>query len=328
MERALVTGATGFVGSHLAEALVESRFEVRCLVRSTSNLRHLEKLPISFTRGDITDSDSLAEAVKDVDYIFHFAGLLTARSSADFRKINAQGTANLIQACIKHNKLCKRFIYCSSLAAAGPAANSTPVSERATPKPVSAYGQSKLEGETAVKNFASDISYTIIRPPAVYGPRDARTFLFFKMVKNHIAPIVGRRDQQFSLVYVKDLVAAVIAAAQSPQAEQKTYFITDGKAHTWDETASEIASALGHIKMLKVHVPSFVLSITSIFAELYSYITKNPSILSKEKLREINQRFWLGDDSAIRRDLNYKEKYDLHDGMIETVKWYRENKWL
>jgi nucleoside-diphosphate-sugar epimerase len=189
--KALVTGATGFIGSHLCEELAKRGYQVTCLVREKSNLKWIENIDLKLIVGDCKSIDSLFHAVTDIDYVFHLAGLTKACSKNDFFCANTEGTENLIKAVAEKNPKIKRFVYLSSLAAAGPSNNGSPLREDAEPRPVSSYGKSKLEGEKAVLKYKDLIPITILRPSAVYGPRDKDLFVFFKMLKKGIFPYWG-----------------------------------------------------------------------------------------------------------------------------------------
>ncbi len=164
---ALVTGANGFVGSHLVDLLLESGYQVRCLVRGTSDLRWLEGKNVELRHGGILDPSSLAGAVRGADYVFHVAGITRARRREDFLRVNGEGTRNLAEACAKHAPGVRKIVYCSSLAAGGPAPSSRPIDEESPAVPHSTYGRSKLEGEIALLRLADRLSYSIVRPPAI-----------------------------------------------------------------------------------------------------------------------------------------------------------------
>lgn len=203
--KALVTGANGFVGSHLVEALLHRGYRVRCLVRKTSNLRWLSGLNVEYVYCDIAEKDSLRDAVRGVDFVFHCAGLTKARNREEYFKANAEGTKNLVEVCLKHNPELKRFVYVSSQAAVGPGSDEKPLNEEAPCRPVTHYGESKLEGEKIVLAYVSRLPITIVRPPAVYGPRDTDILGFFKVANSRFRVSFGLGQSFLSLVYVKDL---------------------------------------------------------------------------------------------------------------------------
>src|SRR5512139_1412868 len=209
--RALVTGGTGFIGSHLAEFLIREGHEVTCLVRDTTKPGYLEGLPVTMVRGDCTDRDSLTGAVRSADYIFHLAGLTKARREHEFYEVNVKGTENVVRAAQERNAGLKRFVHLSSLAAVGPSSTGRPLAEDCEHRPVSAYGRSKSEAEQVVYGKRNDMPVTILRPPAVYGPRDRDLLLFFKLVNTGFVPHWGK--SYYSFVYVEDLVRALVLSA-------------------------------------------------------------------------------------------------------------------
>ena len=331
--KAYVTGGTGFIGSHLVELLVDQGYHVTCLIRQTSNLRWLNHLlnakspQVQLVMGNLHDSDVLQQHVRDADLVFHLAGLTKAPDAATYDRVNAEGTKCLIEACLGAQTSLDRFVYCSSLAAVGPSSDATPNTEDVTPQPLTDYGSSKLKGELIVCQYADQLPITIIRPPAVYGPRDVDIFLFFQMINRGIMPILGDADKLLSLVHVKDLVAGIYAAAVSERAIGETYFLTDGDIHTWMGIERVIADAL-EMRPLKVKVPLSLLDFISIFTETAAKITHQAPTLNRQRVRDLKQRFWICDSTKAQKELGYRPAYFLERGMQETVSWYRANGWL
>ena len=186
--KALVTGGTGFIGSHLTEALIRKGVQVRCLLRKTSDLKWLKGLPIEFVHGDCNDKTSLEKAVRGVDWVFHLAGVTKAIKEETYFEVNGLGTENLIHACLENNPRLQKFIYISSQAAAGPSRNGCNKKELDPCEPVSFYGRSKRVGEELVLTHAHELPVLILRPSAVYGPRDKDIFAFFKCLSRRIKP--------------------------------------------------------------------------------------------------------------------------------------------
>jgi nucleoside-diphosphate-sugar epimerase len=320
--KALVTGATGFIGSHLAEALLSRGYEVRCLVRSGSNRRWLETLCVEFVEGDCLDEKSLEEAVKGCNYVFHVAGITKACRENDFFCVNVDGTRNLINTVIKYNNKIERFVFISSLAAVGPSLDGRPVNEETEPHPVSVYGKSKLEAERVVLGVTDQIPITIIRPPAVYGPRDRDFYFFFKLIKRGIFPYWGKA--RYSLVYVDDLINGIIMSAESSEAVGQTYFIADGEVYSNEEIAYEISRILNK-NITKVHLPKSIMPFLASIGERFS---RGPSIFNKDKVRELKYQHWICDSSKAERELGYKPKVKLSEGLKWTANWYKINRWL
>ena len=331
--KAYVTGATGFIGSHLVEQLVDQDYHVTCLVRKTSNLRWLAHLltakspQVELVMGDLHDSSALARQVRGADLVFHLAGLTKAPDAVTYDHVNAEGTEHLIKACLDAHASLDRFVYCSSLAAVGPSSTATPNTEDVTPQPLTDYGSSKLKGEMIVHEYADRLPITIIRPPAVYGPRDADIFLFFQMINRGLIPILGDADKLLSLVHVKDLVVGIYSAAVSGRAVGETYFLTDGDIHTWLGIERIIADALEK-RPFKVKVPLFLLDFISIFTEAAAKITHQAPTLNRQRVRDLKQRFWICDSTKAQNELGYRPTYCLQKGMQETADWYRVHGWL
>ena len=320
--KVLVTGATGFIGSNLVKELVKRDYEVTCLTRKTSNLRCLEDLEVSIVHGDCTDKDSLKRLSADFSYVFHLAGLTKTKKEEDFFLTNGKGTENLLKVLSSGTKALKRFLYMSSLAAVGPSRDAMPLDETATPGPVSLYGKSKLEGERATFNYKDQMPISIVRPPAVYGPRDRDFFLFFKMVKRGFYPYWGKC--YYSLLYVDDLVRGLIAAAESPEAEGKIYFLSDGRIYSNDDIVFEIIQAMD-TKAVRLRIP---VSVMELFAKLSERLAQGATIINSDKLREIKHSYWTCNSKKAENELGFIPKVTLKEGIKWTADWYKIQKWL
>lgn len=208
---ALVTGASGFVGSHLVDALVEEGWRVRCLVRTTSRLRWLPRARVELAHGALNDPPALRAALEEARVIFHLAGLTSATSPARYAAVNVEGTRALV-AAMRERAPGALLVHCSSLAAAGPSLDGRPLSESDPPRPIGPYGESKLAAERLVAS--SGLDHVIVRPPAVYGPRDADILAVFRLAARGLALRLGPRGQRLSLVHVRDLAHGLIDAAE------------------------------------------------------------------------------------------------------------------
>jgi nucleoside-diphosphate-sugar epimerase len=318
--KALVTGATGFIGSHLCEELIKRGYSVTCLVRETSNLKWIEDLDLNLVKGDCTDRESLLNALHDFDYVLHLAGLTKSSSDDAFFSINTKGTANLIEAVAEKNSRLKRFVYISSLSAVGPSKNGTPVDERAHPSPVSNYGKSKLEGEKAILKYKDTIPITILRPAAVYGPRDRDFLVLFKMIKKGLFPDWGK--SYYSFLYVDDLVQGIILCAKSKEAEGKTYFLSENTFHSNEEVMKVISSSL-NAKARRLRIPKFVIPVCSFIGE-----KTNATIINKDKMKEFTHSHWTCDARKAKEEIGFLPKVVIRKGMKWTADWYRIHKWL
>lgn len=327
--KALVTGATGFVGSHIADLLIERGMEVRCIARKTSNLRWLENKPIEIIEASLSDIDSLKAAVKGVDYIFHSAGLVAARNYSEFLKSNRDGTVNLIEAAIQGSPNLQRFLYVSSQTAAGPSKSlERPNTEDMPCNPITSYGKSKKAAEDAVNSYSGKLPYTIVRPPAVYGPRDTATLQIFQTLKTGIGTMIGLKPKYISLVHSADLVRGIVDAAMSPVTIGKTYFVASEEVYNWDRLLDAMRDALGKKFILKVKIPhSVILSIAAI-SGFFGKFSDKPPVFDFEKGIDFIQNYWTCSTGNAMVDFGYRQQIPLEIGMKETVRWYREHKWL
>jgi nucleoside-diphosphate-sugar epimerase len=319
--KALVTGATGFIGSHLADVLLRKGFEVTCLVRNTSNLSYLEDLNVKLVQGDCMKKESLYNAVADADYVFHLAGLTKACSEADFFNANVKGTENILAAVLEKNRDIKRFVYMSSLAAAGPSGDGAPLKEYCPALPVSLYGKSKLEGEQLALGHRNDIPVVVIRPPAVYGPRDKDMLVFFRMVKAGIAPKWGRCF--YSFIYIEDLINGILLAATEQNAEGEIFFMSDGTVYSSDDIIDAIADAVQK-RPVKFKIPRFVMSLAGLISEK----SGKTSIVNADKMRELKHVHWVCDSSKAAERLKFEPQVKIKEGARWTADWYRIHQWL
>ncbi len=326
--KALVTGARGFIGSHLVAALLARGFEVHCLLRQKKTApTWLQGLPIHAIEGDILDPASLSEAVKNMDYVFHLAGLTKALSREQFYQANVDGTVNLLEAARKSNPALKRFVLVSSLAAAGPSLDGRPLKETDPPRPVSNYGASKLQAEQAAQAYAPDIPISVVRPPAVFGPRDTEVFTFFKFVRRGWWPIMSGGPRFTSLIYVKDLARGLVQMAQSEAAVGQTYFLCNDQFYSWEELAKFIAEIFFK-ELHTIVLPIPLAFVAAAVSEFYGRISRKPAALNLDKFRELKATHWICTNSKAKMEWEFRADYDLDDALAETVDWYQENGWL
>ena len=325
--KALVTGANGLVGSHLVERLLFKDYQVICLVRKTSNLRWLSGLEVEYVYADINEKDSLKDVVKDVDLVFHVAGLTKAKNREEYFKANCQGTKNLIEVCGEHNPRIKRFVYISSQAAVGPGKDERPLDETAPCNPITDYGKSKLEGEKIVLEFSSKLPVTVIRPPAVYGPRDPDILSFFKVANKGFKTLFGKGERYLSLCYIEDLIDGIILAAESSKGIGQIYFIADDQIYSWREAFGIIAKVLNK-KTITLRIPNIFLFTMAFIAENIFRLLGKPTVVNIQKVREITQKYWVCDVFKAKKELGFSPKYKLEEGAKKTVRWYKEIGWL
>ena len=323
----LVTGATGFIGSHLVESLLQRGDQVRCLVRKTSDLKWLRDLRIGVVCGDCQDKASLREAVKDVDQVFHLAGVTKAMEEKTYFEINAFGTENLIHACLEANARLQKFIYLSSQAAAGPCRNGGKKNESDQCEPVSPYGQSKKMGEEFAMAHCQELPLLILRPSAVYGPRDRDIYTFFKLLSKKIKPCLSGPDQHLSLCYVQDVVQAILLASEAQESSGEIFFLSDGEDYQLEEIGDIFAQAMG-VTTFCIRVPEWMISGIASCSEYLSKLSGRPPLLSKGKVEEMIQRNWVCDITKAKNRLGFEPQIRLSQGARLTFEWYKKENWL
>lgn len=327
MARAFITGATGFIGSHLVDQLLKKNYEIKCLVRKTSNLKWLKDKPVELIYGDLFDKEALTPALKDTDYVYHIAGVTFAKKKEEFYKGNVDATKSLLEICLAANPELKKFIHISSQAAAGPSFDGKPIDETKDYHPITTYGKSKMEAEKIVRSYFDKLNCTVVRPPAVYGPRDYAIFEYFKAMNRGLQPLIGFENKLISLIHAVDLVDGIILAGESDKAKSNIYFISSGKFYNWRDVG-EITQRLLGKKSLKIVIPHFAVHVVGFFSEVFGYMSTKPVILNREKVKDITQAYWICSVEKAKQDFGFKEKFTLEEGFKNTIDWYRENKWL
>ncbi len=326
MAKALVTGASGFIGSHLLEALLARGVAVRCLLRPTSDRRWLAGLDYEEVVGALDERPALARAVEGVDVVYHCAGAVKARNAAAYHRANARGTADLADACLARGTP-PLFVYVSSQAAAGPCRDGASARETFACEPITDYGKSKLEGERALAARGDALPFVVLRPSAVYGPRDKEMFVFFKFIARGIEPALGWADRYVSLCYISDLVAAAMAAGEVVRARGQTYFIAHDEVWDWRGVSGVVAAAAG-VKTRRVMVPKALLFGAATLAELAATFTGRAATLNWGKARDLAQERWVCDATKAKNELGFTPAVGLAAGAALTVAWYRDQGWL
>jgi len=321
--KALVTGATGFVGSHLIDALQRDGVEVTALARSRSKAGELERRGVRVRMGDLHDEAALTAAAQDQDQLFHVAGVVAARNEQEFLHHNRDGTANSLRAAERGGV--SRFVLVSSLAAAGPAAPGVPLVGTEDPRPVTAYGRSKLAAEQLVKS--GRCPWTIVRPPIVYGPRDREVLKIFRIARLGIAPVFGDGTQQLSAVHASDLAEALILASRAPGTVGRTYHACHPEIFSSAELVRAAGAAMGR-SVSVITIPRAVALVALAGTQTLARWSGRTTILTTDKAREFFQPAWTGDPSPLIQDSGWRPRYDLGSGLTQTYRWYREAGWL
>jgi nucleoside-diphosphate-sugar epimerase len=329
-EKVLITGASGFVGFHLIEAALDKGLEVYAAVRAGSDTRHLKEFDIRFCELDYTNEQLLAEqlAAAGFTYIIHAAGATRAASQQSYDTINAGYAYNLANAAVKGlgNGL-KKFVLISSLAAVGPLDSRLRlITEDTIPAPVTAYGRSKLLAEQKLKTLPS-LPLVVLRPTAVYGPRERDIFIMLRSIHRGMEPYIGRvADQKLSFVYVKDL-AEVVLNSLFFYVSQMTFNISDGGNYDQYELAT-ISKQILNKKTIRFHLPYNMVKGMAFALEKWSGWRGKTPVLNREKLHELTAVNWQCSIEKARMHLHFRPQYSLEQGLRETLQWYRSNKWL
>lgn len=327
MARILVTGANGFIGSHLIELLLHRGDEVIGLVRARSDVRWLSPLledhknHLLLVEGDLRDRTTLDSALENVDFIYHLGAVLMATSENVFRETNVTGTRNLLEAVANRaSPGFRRFLFASAQAAAGPSPNGQPIDESQPLRPVSVYGKSKADAEEVVRQFGDRLPTTTVRPVAVYGERERDiSGGTFPAVKAGFAPKLGWLSKTASLVYVGDVIRGMVAAAESSESVGKVYFLADPEPYPMREIVRAMADVMGKRIRIPIVTPHTILWIVALFSEWGHYFTRRRPMLTRDKVRELKQRWWAASPAAAARDLGWRAEISLREGMARAV---------
>ncbi|MFT3933460.1 MAG: NAD(P)-dependent oxidoreductase [Chitinophagaceae bacterium] len=321
----LITGASGFLGYHLIEAALSAGYEVYAGVRKSSNTTHLDKSKITVVDINMADADAVKTLLEKygITHIIHGAALTRAKTESDYNFSNATLTRNLAIAAAGAGV--KKFVFVSSLAALGPSADGKPIEENAVPQPVTWYGKSKLLAENYLREIKS-LPFIVLRPTAVYGPREKDLFLLVQSVKRGMEVYIGRGEQKLSFVYVKD-VASIAVRCLSSEINGEFYNLSDGKVYDQYAFSNEAKKCL-HKKTWRVHLPlGLIKKVAGGMDVLYSRSSKTP-VLNKDKVNELTAKDWSCSIEKIKEQQAYNPQYDLQSGMEETIEWYKNHKWI
>lgn len=324
--KVFITGATGFIGYNLVRYLhKKNQFDIRIISRTKKKIEIFSDIisNLEIYYGDVTKKETLYEAVKDVDIIFHIAGLIISRDDSEFYKTNVLGTKNLFEAISYNNKNIKKIILLSSLAAAGPSYNNEILDESSTPHPINSYGKSKLLAEELTKDFPQ-LPVIILRPPAVYGPFDKTTLKLFKIIKFGVSPYGHVFPEKLSLIYVKDLVEFCHKAAIS-DVLKGVFFVSYPQIYSWNDIMQELKKSFKK-KCINIYVSPLFIKILSKFSRLGKFFDMF-EVFTPQKINELSKN-WVCNPQLAIKTFNYNPIYSLQKGIQETVNWYKVNSWI
>lgn len=321
--RALITGATGFVGGHLASRLVRAGWQVRALVRATSDTRILRELGVELSAGGL-EAGPVRRAAEGVDVVFHLAALTAARSEREFERVNTGGTRAVVDGMLAAQQPPGRIVYLSSYAACGPS-NGRPRFADDPPNPLTAYGRTKLAGEAIVSDAeARGLESVTIRAPAVYGPRDTALLPYFRLVGWGLAPAPGGADRRLHLIYAPDLAEALLGAAAAPPG---VYAVAEPVEHSWDDLVSAIGEELGR-RPLRIRLPEALVRASAAVSQSIAGLAGAAVMFNREKAEEMLAPGWVCELSGLDAILPRSARTSLANGIAETVRWYRRQGWL
>lgn len=338
MERILITGASGFIGSFIVEEALRKGFQVWAAVRKSSSRKFLQDERIHFIELNLASENDLKKQLRDVqfDYVVHAAGATKCLHKEDFFRINTEGTQHLVCALMDTQQALRRFVFISSLSIMGAIREQQPyteILETDTPKPNTAYGLSKLEAEEWLDSLQAShlrekfFPYVILRPTGVYGPRERDYFLQMQSIKKHMDFAVGFSRQDITFIYVTDVVQAVFLALEKGQNGRK-YLLSDGQVYQSATFSDYVHEELGRPWWVRITAPIWLLRIITFCGEYWGRLTKNMTALNNDKFNILRQRNWRCDIGPAQRELGYKPQVQLKEGVHRAVKWYKENGWL
>lgn len=327
MTKALVTGASGFIGSHLVERLVKEGFEVRAFVRENDHVKRkdafdlLASLDVEIFRGDLLDKESLLESVKEIDVVFHLAAIARpmAIPDEDYFEINEKGTDNLFESCMAEG--IKKIVMMSSVSAVGPSLDGMAVNEETNCKPVDVYGWSKLAQEKVAFNYVQrGLNVVLLRPPMVFGPRDFEMLRLFKIIDKRIFPI--RSDNKcFEFLYVENLVEACLLALEKG-VKGEVYHVSNGEHYSINQLIESI-SKVENRNVLPFFLPGIAFRYLGHLVEVVAKLFNFHPPFKHNTVEWMTEPYWYSDICKIK-ELGYRQIVALDEGVRRTAEYYKE----
>ncbi len=289
-------------------------------------MRWLQDLPVDLVECDLLNSASILKSIEDAEYIIHIAGVTKAKRQSEFFTGNVTTTNNLLSAA-SHLKHLKKFCYISSLTAVGPSPSGIPLDETAYCRPITEYAKSKLEAERICKQYSEKLQIVVIRPPAVFGPRDSDTLEIFKWVNLGLKPVLGSSEKTLSLVYAPDLAKGIIRATLDERTSGETYNIADPTIFTFSSMIDNLAAII-HRRTIQIYLPKGLVYSMAGIAQFVSFFGERPAVLNIEKARDLLQKHWVCDTRKIYEHIGFQTSTSIYDGMNKTFQWYKDKGWL
>lgn len=321
-----VTGANGFVGSHLVDYLLELGQEVHAIVRPTSNLQWLEGKPVVLHQCGLGEVEALRQAFQGAHYIYHIAGVVKVPTEADFMRGNVTMTEHVLEAA-KDLPTLRRVLVTSSMAATGYAPLGGSVNEEDPLRPIEPYGNSKVAQEEAAWRYAEQgVPVTIVRPPGVYGPRDTEIFAFFKAIQGGISAIMGMTPKEMSLIHVRDLVQGMHLAATKEVAQSQVYFLGSTECYNWKQLG-DVASKVMNKRTITLRIPHFIIFFLGFLGQIAERLGMDVA-LNRDRAYRITRPSWYCSSDKAVRELGFRQTVPIEEGFRQTVDWYRAKDWL
>lgn len=323
--RAFLTGATGFVGGHLVGELVSRGWDVRALVRPTSDTRELEHSGVELVRGDLGDAASIARGLDGAEVAYHLAAVVAARTEREYAEANAEGTRNLLQAFRLAQSPPQTLVYLSSYAAVGPSASGHPRAPGDEPAPLTAYGRTKLAGERIAREAEGNgVEVIVIRAPAVYGPGDRALLPYFRLIRSGLAPVPGGEPRRLHLIYAPDLAVALANAADAPTG---IYAVAEPVEHLWSSLVATIGAVVGK-RPLRLPLPPTLVRMGAAVTETIGRLSGRAVPFNREKAEEMLAPAWVCELKGSEQLLPPQAVTPLQQGIEQTVRWYIRQGWL
>ena len=337
MKKVLITGANGFVGSFMVEEAIRRGYDVYAAMRAESSKANLEGLSPKFIDLPYADKNrmkkclaGLRSVVGQFDLIIHTMGLTKCKHKSDFDVVNFEYTRNFVQALMESGMTPKHFIYLSSLSAFGSGDRKTlkPIELTDEPKPDTAYGASKLKTERFLATLdTKTFPYTVLRPTGIYGPKEKDYFVMLKTLTRHLNPGIGFETQYITFIYVKDLVDLAFLAAEK-KGVGKAYFVADGDVWTSDNYVKLCKQLLGVKRTLNIKVPCCIVKVLAFLFDKIGGLFGVTPTLNMDKYNILSATNWKCDIEPLKKDFDFKARYNLVRGLKESIRWYRQNNWL
>ncbi|MBL7831044.1 MAG: NAD(P)-dependent oxidoreductase [Saprospiraceae bacterium] len=328
MKKLLVTGANGFIGSTIVEQAINRGWKVTAAIRKGSNTSHLLPYQIEYLELDYSNKIDLVNKFSKIDkfeYIIHNAGTTKAANKDEYLKVNVAYTQNLVEALIESHKIPEKFLFVSSLAAIGPVKHGQTIDNNTKPNPVTWYGESKLSAEQYFDGL-SEFPWTIIRPTAVYGPKDKDIFVFIKMVSKGLEFYIGKKEQELSFIYSEDLADLMLTIVEKSPLHQK-YIGSDFKQYKSADLGNSIKISQNK-STLKLKIPAIVITSVAYVFDFFGKLSGKVPTLNLDKMNELKAESWWCNPKNVKTNLNWQPKNDLYSGMKNTIEWYQKHKWL